>query len=411
MNVDLFLIRRILAHTVVILIVVFILVYIFTESHSEQNKNVIVSHEVEKSEDIEAAYKACNAQHLTNSEKGTCFRQLATDLFQDYSIQQIERSLDTLPGSQKNIWCHELMHYLGWEIYRHTQDIAESFVKSSGLCDSGMYHGVMEKYISSKGFGISQTEQIEKITFVCQESLAHHPQFSDGLLRLCFHGLGHGVMFLTDYDLKESLAMCDYLRPDGVQSCYSGVFMEAISFKQNDPHSIQTINSDRSIFDLSDYCPELSGEQREICYRYIGSNFLSETGGDVKEAMNRCIESVPESEKEVCFAGVGINVPGPHQSHSEASQACVAALEVSERAYYLCVQNALSFVAALDRGASGGVIEFCGEVPDRHEEFCYKEAYLQINQWHIDNKSVDDFCKSLVGSSRHQSCVMSIEKS
>src|SRR5262249_54931134 len=46
----------------------------------------------------------------------------------------------------------------------------------------------------------------------------------------CVHGLGHGLMIHTGYDLPLSLATCDKLQtPWDQSSCTGGVFMENIS--------------------------------------------------------------------------------------------------------------------------------------------------------------------------------------
>ena len=47
----------------------------------------------------------------------------------------------------------------------------------------------------------------------------------------CVHGIGHGLMAWTSYELNDALEICKELS-EGVnqRSCYSGIFMENVVF-------------------------------------------------------------------------------------------------------------------------------------------------------------------------------------
>lgn len=320
-----------------------------------------------------------------DKEIGNCLDKLAQYSYDNYSIHDIGVQIDGLTYRQKNRWCHEVMHYLGWKAYQEEGSVAHAFMQALPLCDSGMYHGVMEEYLRQNGMSGNVGELIKSI---CVDSLAENPDFSEGTKALCYHGLGHGLMYVTASDLGKSLNFCDLLTDKAVGECYTGVFMEYKTSK-----AIGTLQNDRDLEDFSQ-CADLSEHQKSFCFFTQGLNYLSLANGDPAQAMRSC-SAVPEEFRTSCYMGVGANTPSPSKSHADSGRACNATREVSLAAYGACIKGGLSFVAQLDRGDSAGSIAFCSVIDDDMKSYCFTEMGIALKDWMSAGVTTDEVCKDV----------------
>ena len=88
------------------------------------------------------------------------------------------------------------------------------------LCASGYYHGILERSLLGK-----PAEAIAPIAQrICSDPDIRRTDF---IHFQCVHGLGHGLMIYTGYDLPRSLDHCEPLETEWErESCRGGVFME-----------------------------------------------------------------------------------------------------------------------------------------------------------------------------------------
>lgn len=92
-------------------------------------------------------YSNCLGTSMEKAESGSCLRNLAKETFKDYQASEIETELAKINDSNQAEWCHEFVHYLGWELMENNS-FSLAFSKASGACAYGMYHGIVEKYVS-----------------------------------------------------------------------------------------------------------------------------------------------------------------------------------------------------------------------------------------------------------------------
>jgi hypothetical protein len=119
---------------------------------------------------------------------------------------------------------HGYAHGLGIAAYRTPETLGRTFADCPPSQMSGCYHGVIQGYfLSMRAQPDAATP--ERLNTLCLEQKAR----SDFLFFQCTHGLGHGVMALTDNHLPHALEVCDRLADPGVRDdCYSGAFMENV---------------------------------------------------------------------------------------------------------------------------------------------------------------------------------------
>ena len=116
--------------------------------------------------------------------------------------------------------CHRIAHAIGAGALSHFHgNIGQAFVAGRPSCTSGYYHGILERAF----LGVAQSQLGSSARKFCASPEVRK---SDFIAYQCVHGLGHGLMIYTGYDLPLSLHTCDKLPRGRPFSCTGGVFME-----------------------------------------------------------------------------------------------------------------------------------------------------------------------------------------
>ena len=113
--------------------------------------------------------------------------------------------------------CHNRAHQLGRMSYEEFGSDVFKLVLPE--CHSGFYHGAIEAFFHKNGTDGLQ----ENLSTICIDGL------NGFFTHQCLHGIGHGLMAWSDYDLPAALEYCNLL-PNGTgqSSCRTGAFMENI---------------------------------------------------------------------------------------------------------------------------------------------------------------------------------------
>lgn len=118
--------------------------------------------------------------------------------------------------------CHALAHVIGHEAYEKYHDFGKAMQYQDEICNSGYLHGIIESHFEKS-----------KDVFATMQTVCNNYPAGKYTSWQCYHGVGHGVMYFTENDLKKSLALCDIYK-DAVasESCTNGVFMENFNADQ-----------------------------------------------------------------------------------------------------------------------------------------------------------------------------------
>ncbi|HEY4496894.1 MAG TPA: hypothetical protein VI432_01980 [Candidatus Paceibacterota bacterium] len=346
-------------------------------------------------------YNKCADQSISDREKGECLKNLAETASRAYQLQEIEDGIRNINDSYKLQWCHEFMHYLGWETLSKTKTISKAFELASGLCDSGMYHGIVEEYINQAELSYDPETFTKNIIYeTCEESI-NNSKNPVAIKGLCYHGLGHAFMFITENKLNNALEYCD--RTKSPNGCYTGAFMENIQTKQIARFSHQKELAFQE--NDPDYpCKILNNKYKDTCYLYKGINNLVATGGDVKKAFELCLK-VASKYKNICFRGTGSNIPGPHETPKGAGEKCLLSLQINKTAYEECIKGAMSFLVQVALGSPEAVAEFCETIKEEQRNLCYAESGDNLNLWVTENETLADKCNKLPTSDAKNLCL------
>ena len=93
--------------------------------------------------------------------------------------------------------CHRIAHRMGSAALSRFKDkVAPAFIAGTPVCASGYYHGIIER-----AFLGQPTDKLGVVSRqMCVDSQITKQTF---LLYQCIHGLGHGLMIYTGYDLPR----------------------------------------------------------------------------------------------------------------------------------------------------------------------------------------------------------------
>ncbi len=196
------------------------------------------------------------------------------------------------PDVERN--CHRIVHMIGSAtLARNAGDLGRTFAQGSSVCASGYYHGILERSF----VGIETKAGLQRVAKSLCAGLDTRPRsFLD---YQCRHGLGHGFMIQTGYDLPTALSLCSGLGSGWSRvTCTSGAFMENVStrFGFRSPWLDET----RPFYP----CNTVPLVHRRSCYVRASTWILQIEDNDFVRTAARC-SAAPRKWVAMCFRGLG----------------------------------------------------------------------------------------------------------
>lgn len=302
-----------------------------------------------------------NSLH-THHDGGEEFQNLLKNYKQIVVDQNPKQALIKVQQDSSNSefvmeFCHEFTHEIGRISFDKYGSFSEAASYQVDFCNSGYIHGVFESYFTHSDDSIIDLSQ------TCQ-SYAEGKRWFD--LWHCYHGVGHGLMYLTGGNLDKALDMCeDNLPTEGVSNCQNGVYMELFNYEvlANEPKFVDP-NS-----------PMETCELRQIgksdCYVY-SATYLTETLElGIEELRNAC-SNVESGYQKYCISGLAKQLAKKNLNSSEKVVEFCENLSVSDQRKE-CVIGAVSLhisqFGSLDAGNN-----FCKFINSDLSQTCFKEV-------------------------------------
>ena len=270
------------------------------------------------------------------------------------ALEVFDRMLQSEPEIEAN--CHRIAHTIGSaSLARFRGNVGEAFVQGSSSCWSGYYHGILERAFNDVS---SERELVEVARGVCDDEDIRATTF---LAYQCVHGLGHGLMIYSGYNLPFSLGVCDRLASKwDATSCTGGIFMENIS----STYGVRSkwLRED----DLVYPCNAIKERHKLYCYLMVTSRVNEANGYDWRETASVC-ESVEKGWVRTCFESFGRDASGfTRQNPREVARLCSLAGRQAESCYYGAARDMTSNYA---NGVRAGVL--CRLAPASLQERCF----------------------------------------
>lgn len=270
--------------------------------------------------------------------------------------------------------CHNIAHEAGRLSYKLWG--GEAFQKCSAECQSGCYHGATEAFF--RDHGVQDLE--ENLPLLCPENL--NAFFS----HQCIHGVGHGLMAWTDYDIHEALRICDTL-PHSQTSCYSGVFMENIvgGLAPEFDHYTEYLNDDPHF-----PCTVVEEKYVDACYFYQTSRMIILFNGNFKKVAEACASIDPKYQRS-CFSSMGRDVNAWNRGNIEgAIRECHYSPVGNPRVW--CLEGAVQDTFWVADGQNTA-LAFCKALSNQEEKAaCYRTIFDRATQVLASDDDLKAFC-------------------
>lgn len=181
---------------------------------------------------------------------------------------------------------HVAAHVFGEALYE-----TEGFAGMS-VCDENFAMGCIHAFFGSAALDLGVESFLNKAADACAQ------QATQGMTRLCLHGVGHGLLAVVGYDtadLERALELCETIPNEGnlTTGCWGGAFME---------HNVRTLVSldvpERAFSDSVAYepCSELKNEYKGACV------FWQSTWWDAALSRSLAEDDVYKKIGELCAA-------------------------------------------------------------------------------------------------------------
>lgn len=258
-----------------------------------------------------------DATSLAECSEQTCFEQAYGNIAYRKGPKTALALFDEQYGDGSDPGCHRVAHTIGAAaLSRYEDNVARTFAEGSASCWSGYYHGVLERaLLGVRGYqpealaavsrGLCDDDRVRAVTWLAYQ---------------CLHGLGHGLMITTGYDLALSLKVCNRLSTNWDQeSCKGGAFMENISSS----YGVQSrwVRDDDPVYP----CNAVAQDDKHTCYQLVTSRILRVVGVNWEKTAEICA-GVEEGWVSSCFQSFGRDVAGQtHRNAEEISQICAVA--------------------------------------------------------------------------------------
>lgn len=201
------------------------------------------------------------------------------------ALQTYSLAIQTDPSALEA--CHKLGHLIGKLAYAKYEDFSQAMQFQNDICGSGFNHGVIAAYINAVGPTI-----FSKYLQICKNNDYY-----------CQHGVGHGLMFVTDNDLPRAVALCaKFGTLEERTACAEGVFMENFETDDESHQSLYLRPTDPYY-----PCSEYGTIYEDTCAYYSGRYHLKLAPGNTlgtraNQALTQCYLV---TNPYACSRGVG----------------------------------------------------------------------------------------------------------
>ncbi len=257
--------------------------------------------------------------------------------------------------------CHPLTHSIGQAAVEKFPTLAEAYQHADSFCWSGYHHGALEGLVGL----IGREKFLAGIDATC-DGIPGKERYSFDYYN-CLHGLGHGLMALTQTELFDSLKICDRLTGGWQkQSCYSGVFMENV-IVDNKNHFTKYLKPEDPLFP----CNAVDVPYKQTCYLMQTSYALKITGQNFAKVFDLCAKA-DLGYVATCYQSLGRDASGKSVSNAVATKTtCELGKDFEQRSNCVigAVKDFISYFHS-DREA----LALCGVLEAEVQEVCRKTA-------------------------------------
>lgn len=254
------------------------------------------------------------------------------------------------------LYCHVLAHNISSsEVAKDPDSWRDVLTRCPmTMCNNGCPHGALMERFAREALMPDQIEGIlPELNTACEPRDGWNP--TEVERSMCYHGIGHLLMYVTGADLTESAGLCRRIgiKDDGrdyVQTCTEATAMSV--FQPLEPEDVALVQ---------DIAPTTKDEVQAFCDQYRSDTMLY-------HACHR--ESWPQ------FLDTIRADPGALVSFCAYTDD-----EVWQRTCYGTVMNILTIYLVVEHpGDLSGLATYCDGLPVRWKAVCYRDAASRLLQ-------------------------------
>jgi len=245
-----------------------------------------------------------------------------------------------------------------------------------------------------------------------------------GAYGMCFHGLGHGILSFTGYDLPKTVKLCEKAQQgkNGREftECVGGAIMEIISGGDHDKklwqkQSDKYLTTDDPLYPCNaSYMPN---EVKNSCYVYLTPHLFRFAGADLgnplpmyfEKAFEYC-EFIPPDDvqnKMTCYEGFGKEFVVLAKSRDIRNIDKITSdeiktvhswcnLSVKDHGRQACTVGALGSIYWGGENNRSAAISFCKQAIDAsRSDICFSSLIGMVEYYIADPGYRSDFCSEL----------------
>lgn len=308
-----------------------------------------------------------------------------------------EKSLVQLHAlSSSQVSCHDTAHYVGR--YAYEESGTEAFSQCGMLCQSGCYHGAVEAYFREHG----TSDLANSMNTLCEGIT------NDFVLHQCRHGVGHGLMAWSNYELFDALDGCGLLSDDQAKrSCNTGVFMENFgqsmaSYLGIERHTTNYLNDDPHF-----PCSIVAATYQPDCYFLQTDRMLQLAAYDVATVDKNCSEVADGYSRTMCYRSLGRSIAGVYVNDPHDSYWACKIVEGREHRN-LCLMGVVDN-SFWDKTGAGEARTLCEtmNLPEE-KDMCYQRIFASALAVMDSFEEQTAFCGTIETTYKDQ-CVLAVE--
>ena len=286
--------------------------------------------------------------------------------------------------------CHDEGHDLGKTVFTRLRDMDRALRSCNDACNSGCMHGAVMEFLSANdrqpapGAPAAEASPVASSPPPAASGHVHdHGGVPDSIDRMiqrnvplicgtsaftgmylpgdCAHGVGHAMMFLTNYDIPKALDYCERFVTHPMRYyCASGAYMEYRSARVPAEAPVK-----------GPLHPCAGNRYPAACFRYVFTNTvpaLYKGGGTLRQLALTC-EQLPRKDELGCFHGIGnAHVTRIAQGSARLGEVCQWGDRDDQTA---CIEGAIE---RLGKFSPGVAAERCQELSGWRREVCTSAA-------------------------------------
>ena len=346
-------------------------------------------------------------------ELSTYFSTLAREKGGEYAFNVLK-----LAPVPPDIDMHLLAHVVGDILY--AQEGLEGIKACTHDFRNACSHSIVVGLLLEQG-----ETALDKIAQACYRAPG-----GSGAYTMCFHGLGHGVLAHTGYDLKKAVELCEktgtsqYDYEESSQ-CVSGTIMEIIAGVHDPELWAKQRSKYFSAKDplypcTADFMPKTA---QYLCYLYLTPHLFEAAGTNTwiptAKAFPFC-DSIPLTEpgnRDACYGGFGKEFIGfvadrdirvsslesiTESQLKEIHELCL--LADNRDGTMSCIRSAANSLYWGGENDRSIAIRFCSVIEDSfYQQGCFTNLIGSVNYYIKDPVYKREFCKE-ISTSYQQEC-------